>query len=188
VARHLIYVPVVHSEADMGSMASAVTRSLRLRPDQHRTRQEKIARFWEKVRASLLAALDERLGGAGSLARVRIYQDGLPTSGELARRIARESAAKGSHNYSLVLELLDRGAALEQTESPDLLREEYSMLRRKSRNARRASELLELRDRFMADRINATLQEGETGVLFIGALHKVGERLASDIEVSMLVV
>lgn len=188
VARHLIYVPVVHSEADMGSMASVISRRLRLRPEQRRARQEKVARFWQQVRASLLEMLDERPGDAGSLSRVRIYQDGLPAAGELASRIARESAAKGSHNYNLVLELLERGATLEQTEDPGLLREEYSMLSKRSRNARRASELLEMRDRFIADRINATLKEGETGVLFIGALHRLTEKLAPDIEVSVLAV
>jgi hypothetical protein len=170
----------------MGSMAAIIARALRLRPEQRNTRQEKVAQFWRRVRVSLLGMLEERLGNVESLGGVRIYQDGLPASGELATRIARESAAAGSHNYELVLELVARGATLEQTEDPELLRQEYSMLKKPCPCAQRASELLELRDRFMADRINDTLKEGDIGVLFVGALHSVAEKLSPDIEVSML--
>jgi hypothetical protein len=44
--------------------------------------------------------------------------------------------------------------------------------------------LLEKRDRFIARRINATLNTGESGVLFLGLLHDVTTFLDPAIEVS----
>jgi len=43
--------------------------------------------------------------------------------------------------------------------------------------------LLGRRDRFIASRINRTLGEGETGILFIGAYHNIIHRLNNDIYV-----
>jgi hypothetical protein len=43
--------------------------------------------------------------------------------------------------------------------------------------------LLERRDRFIASRIDATLEPEETGILFIGALHSVALYLNPDIQV-----
>ena len=42
------------------------------------------------------------------------------------------------------------------------------------------------RDEFIAGRINETLAEGETGILFIGAYHDVVHRLAPDIRVGQV--
>ena len=42
------------------------------------------------------------------------------------------------------------------------------------------------RDAFIARRIDETLKEGETGILFLGMLHKVTEILPSDITVENL--
>ena len=46
--------------------------------------------------------------------------------------------------------------------------------------------LLKQRDEFIAGRINETLAEGETGILFIGAYHDVVHRLAPDIRVGQV--
>ena len=43
--------------------------------------------------------------------------------------------------------------------------------------------LIQKRDRFMAERIDRTLQPGEIGILFIGMLHSVQRYLARDITV-----
>ena len=43
--------------------------------------------------------------------------------------------------------------------------------------------MLAERDRFIAQRVNATLPEGGSGVLFIGMLHEVRPGLSPDIEV-----
>ena len=44
--------------------------------------------------------------------------------------------------------------------------------------------LLRQRDEYIAQRIDQGLQEGETGILFIGAYHNVKARLARDIKIS----
>ena len=95
--------------------------------------------------------------------------------------------------------LMDRGAKIEATESADLLRLEYgyikALLEAKTDEERRTAEerynqvkdkLLEERDLFIARAIDATLEEGETGLLFIGASHNVLPKIAGDIEVKCL--
>ena len=47
----------------------------------------------------------------------------------------------------------------------------------------RGDHLLEEGDSFIANRVSATLKDGELGVLFMGAHHDVVSRLAADISV-----
>jgi pheromone shutdown protein TraB len=49
-----------------------------------------------------------------------------------------------------------------------------------------AAELLAARDRFIAQRIAATLAEGETGLLFLGAAHRLDALRALGIAVRTL--
>ncbi len=49
-----------------------------------------------------------------------------------------------------------------------------------------ARRLLEARDSFIAQRIDATLREGETGLLFLGALHRLGALEPKGISVETL--
>ena len=96
----------------------------------------------------------------------------------------------------MILELIERGAKLEGTEDPQLLMEEYEMQKRKleSRSATdqtgqermRTDDLLAARDRFIAKRIEETLQEDETGLLFLGALHQFDELQSTDIQMDTL--
>jgi hypothetical protein len=53
-----------------------------------------------------------------------------------------------------------------------------------SRQRQLRDTVLEKRDRFIADRINVTLSDGETGILFIGMLHSLSRFLDSDIRVT----
>lgn len=197
MARRLIYVPIVHSRADLGSLAAGIGAIGKegLGAEEWRNHQQEVAAFWERVRAEVLVRLEEALAGAG-WERLRIYQDGLPAGGEVARRIVTEVAEKGSPNYQIVEGLLQRGAHLEQTEDPALLQEEYGLIRRMAaavgpeEQARaqqayrqRGAGLLEERDRFIARRIDETLQAGEVGLLFMGAHHRVVSYLPQDIEV-----
>ena len=116
----------------------------------------------------------------------------------LGERIVRETAAKGSRNYQIVQKLMDRGATIEATESADLLGQEYSYIKSfleaktaderqeaESRYNLAKDELLEKRDAFIAKTIDASLKEGETGLLFIGASHNVLPKIP-DIEVKCL--
>jgi hypothetical protein len=79
------------------------------------------------------------------------------------------------------------------TESPELLVEEYQLtsaalaaganLKRDGRQRELRDSLLEKRDRFIAQRINATLGAGESGILFLGMLHQAAKYLDSGIDV-----
>ena len=142
-------------------------------------REQIVQALWTDIQTSLDALhLDYR--------KARIYQDGLPICG-FEERIVRELANAGSSNHQLILRLLDEGATLMGTEDPRLLMEEYEMQKRHlARPADRASapqarpqkghpdRVLQARDAFVVKRIADTLQEGEVGLLFLGALHRLG--------------
>ena len=191
--RRLIYVPIIHTMPDMGSKSEAL-------------RQESIRRFgvegwersrrviddvWEGIRAKLLI---RNLPWE----RVKIYQDVLPVSGK-ELEIAREVAAQGSKNYQIVLELVDKGAKLIGTESPELLLREYAHVKQlaeaqtdaerekaKWSYAAESAEILKARDTFIAQRIAETLEEGEVGLLFLGMMHEVDRLLPEEIQVEFL--
>lgn len=187
--RTLLYVPIIHTAADLGSVAGAVAERgvARLGEEAWKRHRETVAGFWRSV-----SDYFDRLDVKG----MNVYQDGMVAEGDLARRIAEDTAAAGSPNYQLVLRLLDRGAALVKTEDLELVRREYdrlmSMVQAKSLGSRLVAvaryklgktALLKKRDAFIAGRIGATLKPDESGILFIGALHRVERWLASDVQV-----
>ena len=124
--------------------------------------------------------------------KLRIYQDGLPVCGREAE-IVMELAGAGSPNHELLRNLIEKGATVMGTESPDFLVEEYQLIMHSQPGPRLQAgagkkavlgrSLLEKRDKYIADRINRTLGPGEVGVIFIGMLHSVQKYLAPDIEV-----
>ena len=79
------------------------------------------------------------------------------------------------------------------TESLELLLEEYESVkkvlgsgessRKKGLQTSDCSDLLERRDKFIAQRINDTLPPGEVGIIFLGMLHELEPWLAKDIQV-----
>jgi hypothetical protein len=127
--------------------------------------------------------------------RVRLYQDWLPICGRV-EEIVRELAAKGSRNHCLLLRLMEKGATIMGTESPEMLIEEFERVKRsiggrspsrmknRQNDARDSDDtLLGRRNQFIAHRINTTLQPGETGILFLGMLHTLEHLLDQDIQV-----
>ncbi len=192
--RRLIVIRIVHTPSDMGSAGAGLERSgiSALGRKRWEENQKRIERFWQDV--------DKEVDGLGlDLEKLRIYQDGLPCAGPLGERIVKETAARGSKNYQIVQNLMDKGARIEATESADLLRLEFgyikAILEAKTDEERREAEarynlvkdhLLEERDSFIARSIDATLKDGETGLLFIGASHHVLAKIAQDIEVKCL--
>jgi hypothetical protein len=192
--RKLIIIRIVHAPSDMGSAGGALEKAgiSTLGKQRWLENQKKIENFWLELEAEV-----EGLGL--DMGKLRIYQDGLPCAGALGERIVRDTAAKGSKNYQIVQKLMDRGAKIEATESADLLRLEYgyikALLEAKTDEERLAAQeqynqvkdkLLEDRDLFIARAIDASLKEGETGLLFIGASHSVLPKIAGDIEVKCL--
>lgn len=211
--RRLIYIPIVHSDADMGSMSESLEQVYRKKYGRRKwTQRTKIVeKIWKEVERKIsLLPLD--------YAKVKIYQDGLPKCGR-ELEIAKSAAAGGSKNYQLVLGLVEKGAQLIGTEDPNLLIQEYHQLRNtldnlqgkshlppkgkllRSRSApmnRRAAGFgaetspdavegfVSQRDKYIALRIDKTLRDGETGFLFVGVVHRVNEMLPPDIQISYL--
>lgn len=192
--RRLIYVPIVHTIVDMGSTAEGLRQESIRRFGAERWAESRriIDEVWEGIRAKLL-------GLKLSWERVRIYQDGLPVSGR-ELEIARDVAAQGSKNYQIVIELVQRGATLMGTESPELLTQEYTHITRIAETqtdaereeatrsyATESAEILRARDAFIARRIAETLEEGEVGLLFLGMMHEVDRLLPEEIQVEFLI-
>ncbi|HEV8715118.1 MAG TPA: hypothetical protein VGX03_20100 [Candidatus Binatia bacterium] len=185
IGRKLLYIPILHSSADMGSLSENLKKEYVSRYGTSKWQEHirGIEGFWHLVTRRVLSLpLDFR--------RVRIYQDGLPCCNH-ELDIVREVAAKGSKNHQLLLQLVGRGAILMGTENPELLLEEHRLLKTTvegtgPRDSQTAADLMRRRDAFIAKRIAETLGEGETGLLFIGALHQVGKLLPTDLQVTYL--
>lgn len=198
--RRLIHIPIMHTDIDLGGLSEPVQRAgLRvLGTKSWRKKLKSVEAMWTQIQRGL-----ENLG-PGSL-KVRLYQDGLPVCGREAEIVA-QLAEKGSLNHRLLQRLIEKGATLMGTESAELLIEEYERAKEAARSSladrtsrvaravasvrdpknREADSLLARRDRFIAGRINSTLRQGETGILFLGMLHSLDNLLAEDIEVVRL--
>lgn len=187
--RTLIYLPIIHTQADMGALKDSVRRATleklgRAGMSRHLAAIDQI---WSDIEAFID-------GLALTFDRVRLYQDGLPVCGREAE-IVTELAQAGNRNHQLLLRLMARGATLMGTESSDLLVQEYQLAKQSltSRPPRAAGvqaqrralgqALLQRRDQFIARRLNDTLQPGETGILFLGMLHAVEQYLDKDVKV-----
>jgi len=185
--RKLVYIPIIHTAADMGTLGASIRgKKLSTLGRQGLTRNAAVVgKMWEEIEG-VAARLPFTQG------TVRVYQDGLPVCGH-EREIVSELAGAGSRNHRLLLELEARGATLMGTESPELLVEEYQLATAAFasgatvvtdiRQQQSRDTLLEKRDRFVADRINRTLGDGESGILFMGMLHAITQYLDSDIRV-----
>lgn len=192
--RSLVYVPIVHTEKDMGALASQMRETFvsEFGEEHWQEHWEAIHQMWDGLKARIRQlALD--------YSKVRLYQDGLPACG-FEEKIVRDLGSQGSKNHQLLIWLMEQGATLEGTEDPNLLIQEYGHIKRilsaeteddKKAAAKEyestAKELLQKRDQFIAQRIEETLKAGETGLLFLGMLHGVDEILSKEIKVSYLI-
>lgn len=188
--RSLVHVAVIHSPQDLGSWAASAEERYRLRfgAEKWAEHLDWIERLW----ALIGSEVDALAVGAR---RVKVYQDGLPVCGR-ELEIARTVAAQGSPNYRLIVRLVERGAELVGTEDPALLLEELKLLRAQPESAldekldpavaAQVMASMARRDRFIAERINGTLEQDELGLLFVGLLHKVDSYLDADIRVRHL--
>ena len=178
----LIYVPVVHSIAEMGSAGKAYQAAFVARYGERKL-EERTAEFDAIWRAIGEGIRSLRL----DLRRVNLYQDSLPVCGH-ERALVHEMAIQGSRNHQLLEALADSGAALIGTESPSLLLDEYKLVQSSERTDAEEARLLDARDHFIASRIDETLGEGMTGILFIGALHHVAKHIPKRIAIEYLAV
>jgi len=190
--RRLIYIPIIHTDADMGSLASTLEQGTAAVCGEERWERHKTtaSEFWQRV-SDYLETLDAK--------NFKVYQDGFVSDGDLGKKIIEEAVRKGSKNYEIILNLLNRGAEIVSTEDMALLQDEYGLISRiikaKTPSQRRLaykeyesqkSRLTMERDSFIARAINETLEDGEVGLLFIGAYHDVVPHLAKDIAVEQL--
>jgi len=189
--RVLIYIPIIHTQADMGALARSVRRVTirKLGRQAWKRNVDVIGGMWEEIRRTVE-------GWELPWENVRLYQDGLPRC-EREAEIVADLAGAGSPNHQLLLSLMKKGATLMGTESPDLLLEEYRLVQQilaakdpeeaariEARHEARSRSLLARRDQYIARRLNESLRAGETGLLFLGMLHSLDSRLAKDIRVS----
>ena len=188
--RTLIYFPIIHSQKDMGNFSETVRRVTlqKLGEGGWKRKINLVKQFWTDI-GNAIHGLDL------PLKKTRLYQDGLPVCGREIE-IVTELAGKGSPNHLLLRHLMEKGAILMGTESPALLIEEYRLMKEilESGDVQEAirieylqksasAALLEKRDAYIAARIAATLKAGETGIIFLGILHKIAGRLPKDIHV-----
>ncbi len=187
--RTLLYVPIIHTSADMGSLAGDIEkRGLKdIGESIWRNHLRTIDGFWD----ALFLYFDSiNVSGA------RIFQDGMLADGDVGLTIIREGEKAGSKNHQLVSRLLRRGALLMKTEDFKLVKKErdrlLEMIRAKTTAERilglvlyklTKKRLLRQRDEYITQRIDWALQEGETGILFIGAYHRIKPRLPGDIKI-----
>ena len=189
MTRKLYLAPIIHMGADMGSLASALdeTAKTELGEEVWEKHKETLFSFWRSV-AQFFDPLDVK--------GFNIYQDGLVADGDIGIKIVKEGVSQGSKNYEIVEKLLDMGAVLVKTEDPALVKKEYIYIKKMvyaksprekeacaQRYKRAQNQLLKERDDYIARRIDETLHEGETGVLFIGAYHDIASKLPDDIHV-----
>ncbi len=184
----LLYVPIIHTSADLGSIARAVAK---------RGIADLGEKIWQKHKKTVDGFWDAISGYFDSMMDVsgtKIYQDGMVAEGEVGQKIAEETAKSGSKNYKLILKLLKRGAILVKTEDFKLVKAERDRLLKITQAKTIPKKLLRFttykltknallnkRDRYIAKRINETLSHGEKGALFIGAFHNVKKRLPKNI-------
>jgi hypothetical protein len=189
--RRLIHIPIIHTSADLGSLSRFVQAHYArvCGKASWNQREDLIKALWTDIETHLVAL---RLDAP----KTRIYQDGLPICG-FEDRIVRELAKAGSSNHQLILRWLDHGAVLMGTEDSQLLMEEYELQKQHlaqeadgkptpEEQRKHMDGVLKARDAFIAERITTTLREGEVGLLFLGALHRLDALRPADIRVETL--
>jgi len=187
--RTLLYVPIIHTSADLGSLAGDVTKRgiADLGEDVWKKHQRTVEGLWDAI-SHYFDSID--------VSGMKIYQDGMVAEGEIGEKIVEEGLNLGSRNYQLVSKLLKRGAILVKTEDFNLVKIERDRLlaitQAKSitqkiiafiRYKLIKKRLLSKRDNYIAKRIDETLNNGATGIIFIGAYHNIKKRLPKDIQI-----
>jgi len=188
--KRLIYVPVIHMSADLGSIAKQVNKRgiAGFGEEFWRNHGETISGFWDSI---IKYFADLKVKG------FKIYQDGLVADGEVGQKIVEEGIKAGSKNYQVVGDLIKRGAVLVRTEDFPLVKKERDRIVRISQSKTVTGKLLAYlkyrltkngllrkRDKYIAKRIFETLGHGETGILFIGAFHNVMSELTGKVQIT----
>ena len=187
--RRLIYVPIIHVSADLGEVASEIEKRAgsSFGKEDWEKHKEAISGFWDSI-ARYFFSMEVK--------DFKIYQDGMVADGEMGMKIVSEGEKKGSNNYKIVSRLVKRGAQLVRTEDFSLVKKEYDYIIKIAKAKKMVKriiaalnyrfhkkKLLRERDESIADTIDKTLGEGETGILFLGAHHEIVSKLPEDIDI-----
>lgn len=190
--RRLIYIPIIHSNTDLGSLAADIETKTKgvLKATDFRKHKAVVESYWKEIAQYWQ---DKKISG------FKIFQDGMPTNGTVGQKMVADLSRKGSINYKIVKQLIEKGAILTKTEDSELLKEEYfltkALVEKKSflkslfaylRYRLRKNGLLAERDSYIAKRIDESLQEGETGICFLGVYHRMLPKLSPDFTVVYL--
>ncbi|MCX6280253.1 MAG: hypothetical protein NT004_19485 [Bacteroidetes bacterium] len=189
--RTLIYVPILHSNADLGSLGRALNTISFSESEKNKLQKhnDTINGYWDAIEY-WFENIDISVKG------IKIYQDGMFVEGEIAMKIIDEGIKSGSKNSVIVSKLIGRGAILIKTEDFKMVKDEYDGLQSIIKSKNIISKGIQLfryrilkpiflirRDKFITCRIAETLGQNETGILFIGAFHNIAKRLPKDIKV-----
>ncbi|MCX6306117.1 MAG: hypothetical protein NT040_14235 [Bacteroidetes bacterium] len=194
--KRLLYIPMLHNQTDLGSLGGrlSIEGGKKYGISNWQEHVEQVDKSWHRIDAEI-----SRLIRRISPGKIKIYQDGLPAVDEVGRKIVQEAAKSGSINYRIIDDLMVRGAKLEIAENKELLLREYFLLTDIAKAEtpedalkayqdyqKVAQELLNDRDTHIANQINATLANGETGIAFFGAAHAITGKLNKDIKVTVI--
>jgi len=93
--RILIYVPIIHTSADLGSLAKEVTERgiADLGEDFWKEHIKTVEGFWEAI-----VQYFDSINVTG----VKIYQDGMVAEDEVCQKIVEEGLKSGSKNYDQI--------------------------------------------------------------------------------------
>lgn len=173
----LIVITIAHTYADLGSLKDKIPFD-----DEY---ENAVNQHWQEI-FDYLKSLEI------DFSRARIYQDGLPDT--LPEAVNKIISQVQTPNYEILRWLKERGALIMGTENPRLLWEEYQLIHAiadaPDESSRSTAKLMYLstkgeltigRDYYIAEKIKGTLQEGETGILFLGAGHHVSALLEDEI-------
>ena len=191
MGRTLIYIPIIHTGPDLGSLATDLEeKAVKLLGRYWREHKRTVEQYWEEI----ARYLEKKI-----FTKVLIFQDGLPEGGKTSQVIIDELAQTGSPNYKLLKILIQKGAQMQKTEDPELLKQEYKLTKdlvaKKNlilavfaflKYKLKKNKLLIARDEYITKQINQNLKEGKTGICFLGAYHDVLSKLASDIKIVLL--
>lgn len=187
--RRLIYVPIIHVSADLGEVASEIDKRAgsSFGKEDWKKHKDTVSGFWDSI-VRYFFSLEVK--------DFKIYQDGMVADGEMGMRIVSEGEKKGSINYKIVSRLVKQGAQLVRTEDFSLVKKEYDYIIKIAKAKKMVKriiaalnyrfhkkKLLRERDESIADTIDKTLGEGETGILFLGAHHEIVSKLPEDIDI-----
>ncbi len=189
--RNLIYVPIIHSSADLGSLSKDVNKKgiANLGKDVWEKHIKTIDGFWDAILHYFYSIFEPDM-------KMKIYQDGMVADGAVGMKIVEQGIKSGSKNYELISMLIKKGGVLVKTEDFHLVKKELdsfiSLTKAKSVLQKLMALikynlikniLLNQRDKFIAKRIDDTLEKDEVGIIFIGAFHRIKKKLPKDIQV-----